>query len=73
MGLGTSITSCLFKMLHRILPYEERLARIVPNCKLCTTPIPVDLLTANSTVIKLVLLEITYWMLSECMIQRPHQ
>ena len=46
-GLGTAATSFLFKLLHRILPSEDRLARILPNsspnCRLCSTPTPVDL------------------------------
>ena len=46
-GLGTEAASFLWKLLHRLLPTEERLARILPNssnnCKLCTTPTNADL------------------------------
>ena len=38
-GLGSEATSFLWKLLHQILPTEERLARILPNnspiCKHC--------------------------------------
>ena len=41
-GLGSEATSFLWKMLHNILPTEQRLARILPNsipaCKFCPTP-----------------------------------
>ena len=46
-GLGSESTSFLFKLLHRILPTEERVSRILtnssPNCKLCPTPAIGDL------------------------------
>ena len=46
-GLGTEATSFLWKLLHRLLPTEERLARILPNasnhCKICPTPTDADL------------------------------
>ena len=46
-GLGTQATSFLWKLLHRLLPTEERLARILPHasniCKLCPTPTNADL------------------------------
>ena len=41
-GLGSEATSFLWKPLHRILPTEERVARILPNssehCRQCQTP-----------------------------------
>ena len=41
-GLGSEATSFLWKLLHRILPTEERVARILPNssehCRQCQTP-----------------------------------
>ena len=41
-GLGSEVISFLWKLLHQILPTEERLSRILPNssehCKLCPTP-----------------------------------
>ena len=46
-GLGSQATSFLWKLLHRLLPTEQRLARILPNssemCKYCPTPIVADL------------------------------
>ena len=46
-GLGAEATSFLWKLLHRLLPSEERLARILPNssnnCKICATPTNTDL------------------------------
>ena len=46
-GLGSEATSFLFKLLHQLLPSEERLSRILPNtsenCKYCPTPITADL------------------------------
>ena len=46
-GLGTEATSFLWKMLHNILPTEQRLARILPNqsqnCKFCLAPTTADL------------------------------
>ena len=46
-GLGSQATSFLWKLLHQILPTEERLQRILPNssnnCKLCPTPTNADL------------------------------
>ena len=48
MGLGTEVTSFLWKLLHNILPTELRLSRIMPNsqenCKFCLHPVTVDLL-----------------------------
>ena len=41
-GIGSDATSFLWKLLHRILPTEERVARILPNssanCRQCTNP-----------------------------------
>ena len=41
-GLGSEATSFLWKLLHCILPTEQRLARILPNtspnCKFCPLP-----------------------------------
>ena len=46
-GLGSQATSFLWKLLHNLLPTEERLARILPNspadCKSCPTPALADL------------------------------
>ena len=46
-GLGSEATSFLWKLLHRLLPSEDRLARILPNsslnCKLCPSPTKADL------------------------------
>ena len=46
-GMGYIATSLLWKLLHRWLPTEQRLARILPNtsesCKYCPTPTPADL------------------------------
>ena len=46
-GLGSEATSFLWKLLHRILPTEERVARILPNsseyCRQCPTPTPANL------------------------------
>lgn len=46
-GLGTEASSFLWKLLHRILPTEDRLARILPNsmpsCKICPNPPTADL------------------------------
>ena len=46
-GLGSEATSFLWKLLHRLLPTEQRLARILPNsaqtCKYCPTPATADL------------------------------
>ena len=46
-GLGSEATSFLWKLLHRLLPTEQRLARILPNssemCKYCPTPTVGDL------------------------------
>ena len=46
-GLGSEATSFLWKLLHRILPSEDRVARIIPNsspnCRQCPTPAIVDL------------------------------
>ena len=46
-GLGAEATSFLWKLLHRLLPTEERLAKILPNSsnnfKLCATPTNADL------------------------------
>ena len=46
-GLGSHATSFLWKLLHNLLPTEERLARILPNspadCKSCPTPALADL------------------------------
>ena len=45
-GLGTEGTSFLWKMLHQLLPTEERLARCklntTANCKLCPLPVTAD-------------------------------
>ena len=47
-GLGSEATSFLWKLLHQLLPTEERLARILPNtspvCKICSTPTHADLI-----------------------------
>ena len=47
-GLGTEVTSFLWKLLHNILPTEQRLSRILPNslenCKFCQNPVSADLL-----------------------------
>ena len=45
-GLGSAATSFLWKLIHQLLPTEDRLARILPNsepnCKLCTVQIQAD-------------------------------
>ena len=49
-GLGSEATSFLWKVLHRLLPSEERLSRILPNsssnCKQC--PEQIQMQTCNS-------------------------
>ena len=46
-GLGSEAVSFLWKLLHRLLPTEERLSRILPNksaiCRQCTNPITANL------------------------------
>ena len=46
-GLGSEATSFLWKLLHRLLPTEQRLSRILPNssemCQYCPTPMVADL------------------------------
>ena len=46
-GLGSAATSFLWKLVHKLLPTEDRLARILPSsepgCKLCPNPAPADL------------------------------
>ena len=46
-GLGSEATSFLFKLLHLLLPTEQRLARILPNssefCKICPNQPVADL------------------------------
>ena len=46
-GLGSEATSFLWKLLHRLLPTEERVARIIqnssPNCRQCPTAPIADL------------------------------
>lgn len=46
-GLGTQASTFLWKLLHRILPSEDRLSRILPNntsyCKICPTAVHADL------------------------------
>ena len=46
-GLGSEATSFLWKLLHRLLPTEQRLGRILPNssalCKYCPNPPTADL------------------------------
>ena len=46
-GLISEITSFLWKLLHKLLPTEQRLARILPNtsdlCKYCPDPATADL------------------------------
>jgi hypothetical protein len=46
-GLGSEASSFLWKLMHRLLPIEDRLARILPNtssnCKQCTVPVRADL------------------------------
>ena len=41
-GMGSDATSFLWKLLHRLLPTEERVARILPNssanCRQCPNP-----------------------------------
>ena len=47
-GLGSQAFSFLWKLLHNLLPTEDRLARILPNashnCKICPMQVPADLL-----------------------------
>ena len=46
-GLGSAATSFLWKLLHQLLPTENRLSRILPNtspdCKLCQGHVQADL------------------------------
>jgi hypothetical protein len=46
-GLGSEATSFLWKLMHRLLPTEQRIARILPNssenCKYCPMQTPADL------------------------------
>ena len=46
-GLGSDATSFLWKLLHCILPTEERLSRILPNsspsCKFCSVQVSANL------------------------------
>ena len=46
-GLGSEATSFLWKLMHRLLPTEKRIARILPNssenCKYCPMQTPADL------------------------------
>ena len=46
-GLGSEATSFIWKLMHRLLPNEQRLARILPNssalCKYCPDPPIADL------------------------------
>ena len=46
-GLGSETTSFLWKLMHRLLPTEQRLGRILPNssalCKYCPNPPTADL------------------------------
>jgi hypothetical protein len=46
-GLGSEATSFLWKLLHRLIPTEQRLSRILPNssemCKYWPTPTVGDL------------------------------
>ena len=46
-GIGSEASSFLWKLLHRLLPTEMRLARILPNsspnCKFCQVQISADL------------------------------
>ena len=46
-GLGSEVTSFLWKLLHKLLPTEQRVARIIPTsseyCKMCPTPTTADL------------------------------
>ena len=45
--IGSEATSFLWKLLHLLLPTEERLSRILPNtsnlCKYCPNPITADI------------------------------
>ena len=47
-GLGSQAFSFLWKLLHNLLPSEDRLARILPNthphCKICPVQVTADLL-----------------------------
>ena len=47
-GLGSQAFSFLWKLLHNLLPSEDRLARILPNthphCKICPVQVKADLL-----------------------------
>jgi hypothetical protein len=47
MQYAQNVLNFIWKVLHRLLPTEERLARILPNssnnCKLCATPTNADL------------------------------
>ena len=49
-GLGSEFTSFLFKVLHDLLPTQERLSRTSPTesgqCKLCVTDVQEDLVHA---------------------------
>ena len=46
-GLGSEASSFIWKMMHNILPTEQRLTRILPNsnptCKFCLNPVTADL------------------------------
>ena len=46
-GLGAEASSFFWKLLHNLLPTEERLSRILPNssaqCKYCPGPVIADL------------------------------
>ena len=47
-GLGSGATSFLWKLMHQLLPTENRLSRILPNseanCKLCADSAVADLI-----------------------------